>query len=68
VTSSYLRIKDPANIALLSLAVVLLPCFVLWVRRQEKLGKPAIKASLHFLPLVIMGAATYVTLGFWNAK
>lgn len=42
VTSSYLKIKDPANLTLLSVTVVLMPCFVIWVGRQERLGRPAI--------------------------
>lgn len=42
VTASYSRLKDPQNIAMLSIAVLLLPAFVLWMQRQERLGRPAI--------------------------
>ncbi|RDW75844.1 hypothetical protein BP5796_06665 [Coleophoma crateriformis] len=42
ITGSAARIGDPVNIALLSIGVALLPTFVFWVGRQEKLGKPAI--------------------------
>lgn len=42
LTGSLASIHEPATIATLTLALVLLPVFVLWVGRQEKLGKPAI--------------------------
>ena len=42
VTGSVSRLRDPSNIALLCVAVALLPTFVLWVGRQERLGRPAI--------------------------
>ena len=42
ITSNASRIKDPSNVVLLSTSVVLLPAFVFWVGRQERLGKPAI--------------------------
>lgn len=42
VTASYSRQRDPPNIALLVVGIVLIPAFVFWVARQERLGKPAI--------------------------
>jgi len=33
---------DAFNITLLSLATVLIPAFVLWMERQERLGKPTL--------------------------
>lgn len=42
MTGSASRIRDPSNIALLCVAVALLPAFVFWVGRQERLDRPAI--------------------------
>jgi len=42
VTASASKLRDSANIALLCVAIALLPAFVLWVGRQEKLERPAI--------------------------
>ena len=42
VTSSTSTMRHPPNIALLALAVALMPAFVLWVGRQEKLGRPVV--------------------------
>ncbi|QIW95600.1 hypothetical protein AMS68_001118 [Peltaster fructicola] len=42
ITGSQSDIKQPANIALLATAVAMIPAFIFWVGRQERLGKPAI--------------------------
>jgi len=42
ITGEVSNIKEPSSIALLSLAVALVPCFIFWVGRQERLGRPAI--------------------------
>ena len=42
ITSSSSTIRHPPNIALLSMSVALMPAFIFWVGRQERLGKPAI--------------------------
>jgi MFS family permease len=42
ITSSTSTIRHPPNIVLLSLAVTLMPAFIFWVGRQERLGRPAI--------------------------
>lgn len=42
VTGNMARMGDATNSTLLGVGFVLLPVFVLWVGRQEKLGKPAI--------------------------
>ncbi|KAF5667335.1 aminotriazole resistance protein [Fusarium heterosporum] len=42
ISSSYRRLDDPANIALLTVAVVLLAAFPFWMDRQVKRGKPAL--------------------------
>ena len=42
ITSSTTTIRHPVNIAILAIAGVLIPSFIVWVGRQERLGKPAI--------------------------
>jgi MFS family permease len=42
LTGAVSTIRQPTTIAILTLAIVLIPIFALWVRRQEKLGRPAI--------------------------
>jgi MFS family permease len=42
ITSSTSTIRHPPNVALLSISVALIPAFIFWVGRQERLGKPAI--------------------------
>ncbi|KAK6224859.1 major facilitator superfamily transporter [Colletotrichum tabaci] len=41
-TSSYTKIEDPANIALLAVAVVLLVAFPFWMNLQTTKGRPAL--------------------------
>ncbi|KAL8644263.1 MAG: hypothetical protein Q9226_007854, partial [Calogaya cf. arnoldii] len=51
VTGSSSSVKEPLNATLLTVAAVLIPGFVLWVGRQERLGKPAlIPNSLWKIP------------------
>jgi len=42
ITSSASTIHHPPNIALLALSGALMPSFVFWVGRQERLGRPAV--------------------------
>ncbi|KAL2203507.1 integral membrane protein [Sarocladium strictum] len=42
ITSSTQKIKSPASIALIVISVAFIAAFILWVGRQEGLGKPAI--------------------------
>lgn len=42
VTASSSRLRDAPNIALLSIAAALIPAFIFWMGRQERLGKPAL--------------------------
>jgi MFS family permease len=42
ITSSVDEIRKPLNLALLTMSVILLPVFVLWIQRQERLRKPAL--------------------------
>ncbi|KAI4240100.1 MAG: hypothetical protein L6R40_005339 [Gallowayella cf. fulva] len=51
VTGSSSSIREPLNASLTTLAAVLVPVFVGWVSRQERLGKPAlIPNSLWKIP------------------
>ena len=36
------NIKRPANIVLLILSIAFMPAFTFWMRRQEKMSKPAL--------------------------
>ena len=42
LTGSVTQIRQPSTIAILVTAFLLIPTFIFWVGRQEKLGKPAI--------------------------
>jgi MFS family permease len=42
LSADIMEIKKPANIVLLCLSLVLIPGFVTWMNRQERLGKPAL--------------------------
>jgi nitrate/nitrite transporter NarK len=42
LTGSSASIKSPTTIATLSIAIVLIPAFILWVNRQEGLNRPAL--------------------------
>ena len=42
ITGGSSKVKDPGNIAMLSIALILFPAFVYWMQRQENRGKPAI--------------------------
>lgn len=45
LTGSSTSIKSPATIATLTVAVLLIPAFIIWVKRQEDLGRPALIPS-----------------------
>jgi hypothetical protein len=36
------KIREPETLSLLILGLALIPSFILWVGRQEKLGRPAV--------------------------
>uniref|UniRef100_A0A093VDF7 Putative MFS-type transporter n=1 Tax=Talaromyces marneffei PM1 TaxID=1077442 RepID=A0A093VDF7_TALMA len=42
LTNDVNNIKTPGNIAMLVICVLLMPVFILWEQRQERLGKPAL--------------------------
>ncbi len=60
-------IKRPENVAILSLATVLLPTFFLWMRRQEKKGDVALIPNslwtrLPFLTICILVLIQYAVI------
>ena len=82
ITGSTLAIRKPYNITFLVLSCALVPVFVVWVDRQERLGRPAlIPNSLwlnrHFAVTCMIvflgwgsfnGLETMLTLYFQNAQ
>ena len=69
LTTSAAAIGHPANIALLVIGVALIPAFVLWVGRQERLGRPAIiPNSLWSNPaFTFICLSTFLAWGAFNA-
>lgn len=62
-------IHQPTTIALLAIGMALTPAFILWVGRQERLGKPAIVPNSLwrnkvFTPICI---GVFLTWGMFNA-
>lgn len=42
ISESTSTVRDPTTLALLIISIALVPAFIFWVGRQERLGKPAI--------------------------
>lgn len=42
ISKNTAKIKDPETLSTLILGIVLIPSFIFWVGRQEKLGRPAV--------------------------
>jgi len=42
ITADVVSIKHPSNIAILSMSLALIPSFVFWMARQERLQRPAL--------------------------
>ena len=68
-SSSSLSPRRPLDIALLALALVLIPCFIFWVGRQENLGRPAIIPNSLWRKSGFSSAclATFLTWAMFNA-
>ena len=68
-SSSSLSPRRPVDIALLVLALLLIPCFILWVGRQEKLGRPAIIPNSLWRKAGFSSVcvATFLTWAMFNA-
>ncbi|KAF2012238.1 integral membrane protein [Aaosphaeria arxii CBS 175.79] len=42
ITGNTSRIREPGTLAMLVISIALVPAFILWVGRQERLGRPAV--------------------------
>ena len=69
VTASYSRLGHPLNIVLLAVALLLIPVFGLWMRRQERLNKPAIipNSLWRDVPFTTVCIAVFLTWGVFNS-
>ncbi|KAL6707788.1 hypothetical protein ACN47E_003688 [Coniothyrium glycines] len=63
------KIREPMTIGLLTTALALIPSFILWVGRQEKLGRPAIIPNSlwrnRIFSVICLGV--FITWGVFNA-
>lgn len=69
ITGSTADIKQPSSIALLAVAIALVPAFIFWVGRQERLGKPAIIPNSLWRNEIFttICIAVFLTWGSFNA-
>jgi len=69
ISGNTMDIKKPATIALLVVALAMIPVFVLWVGRQESLGKPAIIPNSLWRNRIFttICIAVFLTWGSFNA-
>ncbi|KAH7009486.1 major facilitator superfamily domain-containing protein [Ilyonectria destructans] len=63
-------IRQPINIALLSIGLVLLPIFSLWMRRQTRLDQPALIPNSIWanIPFTTVCATVFLVWGALNAS
>lgn len=63
------KIKDPETLSTLILGVTLVPSFILWVRRQEKLGRPAVipNSLWHNRIFSVICLGVFTVWGVFNA-
>ena len=70
ITSDIVHLRLPTNAVLLSVSLVLVPVFIFWVGRQEKLHKPALilnsiwknKAFTSICLMVLLSCAVMQTM------
>lgn len=69
VTANYTRIGDPQNIAMLAIAISLIPGFIFWMQRQERLGRPAIipNSLWRKTAFTTVCIAVFLTWGAFNS-
>jgi nitrate/nitrite transporter NarK len=69
ITGSTSNIREPLVIALLTTGVALIPVFIFWVGRQERLGRPAIIPNSLWRNRVFTSIclSVFLTWGFFNA-
>ncbi|KAF1357906.1 MFS general substrate transporter [Lizonia empirigonia] len=62
-------IKEPETLSLLVLGVALIPSFILWVGRQEKLGRPAVIPNSLWRNRIfsVICVGVFVVWGVFNA-
>ncbi|KAH7354550.1 major facilitator superfamily domain-containing protein [Pyrenochaeta sp. MPI-SDFR-AT-0127] len=63
------KIREPLTLGLLVTAVALVPAFILWVGRQEKLGRPAIIPNSLWRNRIfsVICIGVFITWGVFNA-
>jgi MFS family permease len=64
-----IKIKEPQTIAILAIAIALIPAFILWVGRQERLGRPAVIPNSLWRNRVftVICVGVFITWGVFNA-
>ncbi|KAK3113804.1 hypothetical protein LTR53_008542 [Teratosphaeriaceae sp. CCFEE 6253] len=69
ITGSTSDIRQPSTIASLAISIALIPAFILWVGRQERLGKPAIipNSLWRNRTFTVICIAVFFTWGSFNA-
>jgi hypothetical protein len=63
------KIREPTTLGLLITAILLVPAFVVWVGRQERLGRPAIVPNSLWRNRVfsVICLGVFITWGVFNA-
>lgn len=63
------KIRQPVTIGLLTTAILLIPAFILWVGRQERLGRPAIipNSLWRNRTFSVICLGVFITWGVFNA-
>ncbi|RYP79002.1 hypothetical protein DL769_003092 [Monosporascus sp. CRB-8-3] len=69
ISRDYKSLREAYNIVLFVLAVCLIPAFVFWVHRQERLGRPALVPNSLWrnVPFTSICAAVFFTWAVFNA-
>ncbi|KAF2186452.1 MFS general substrate transporter [Zopfia rhizophila CBS 207.26] len=69
ISSSSSNIRNPINIIILCLAIILIPCFIFWVGRQEARQSPAIIPNSLWRKIEFSSvcAATFLTWAMFNS-
>lgn len=69
VSEDTAKIREPATLGLLITAVALIPAFIVWVGRQERLGRPAIIPNSLWKNRIfsVICIGVFVTWGVFNA-